>query len=60
MKECQIKPTLLSVPNHQIDDLYWPDEVASKKIIYPYVCKLADKPFMDVRDTIFPYIDKYN
>jgi len=42
-----------------IDKLYWKDEIAAGKVIYPYFCTLENKPFIDITNKTLPYIDKF-
>lgn len=43
-----------------IDDEYWPDEILERKIIYPYICEVEDKPFIDKADVDFPFIKRFS
>lgn len=43
----------------KVDDLYWPDEIKSREIIYPYICEVEDHPFISKADTVFPYIESF-
>ena len=43
----------------KVDDLYWPDEIKSREIIYPYICEVEDQPFISKTDIVFPYIESF-
>ena len=43
-----------------LDAEYWPDEIKSSELIYPYICILEDKPFMEKTNVVFPYIQNYS
>ncbi len=57
----QIKSKLFYKSNSQyrVDDLYWPDEISKKKVIYPHRCKIADHPFIKAENTLMPFIENY-
>lgn len=57
----QIKSKLFKIKNskNKLDDLYWPDEIKEKKLIYPHRCRLADSPFIKTESKIMPYIESY-
>lgn len=43
-----------------LDVYYWPDEVRANKLIYPYICKLEEQPFIEKRNLPFPFIKSYS
>lgn len=43
-----------------IDTIYWPDEIKSQKLIYPYFCLLNDIPFLEKTDMQFPFIQSFS
>lgn len=42
------------------DEFYWADEEKERKLIYPYICLINEKPFLDIKDKNFPFIKNYN
>lgn len=43
-----------------LDTIYWPDEIKSQKLIYPYFCLLDNTPFVEKVDMRFPFIQSYS
>ena len=46
--------------NIDIDEFYWPDEIKKSELIYPYICRLEERPFIEKLDTSFPFIAGYS
>lgn len=43
-----------------IDDKYWADEIKAGQMIYPYICRVEDRPFLEKTDLLFPYIENFS
>lgn len=46
--------------NLGIDDEYWPDKIRKHKMIYPYICEVENRPFIDKTDLVFPFIETFS
>jgi hypothetical protein len=57
----KITSKLFQIKNskNKLDELYWPDEIKKKELIYPYRCRLADHPFIKIENTLMPFMEDY-